>query len=129
MNDITDNVYERWEALGLLRGFKDDEIKKKNAAELYEKMAKYLLSKESHIANSFEEAAFAIIYRVLLLDGVWNGPFIPSEIEETYKSFCNSNNPNLDEEANACAKTAEHYATNKKVSKKKPKNGGIFSVC
>ena len=121
-------VYEKWETLGLLGGFKGDEIKKKNAAELYEKMAKYLLSKEGHIAPSFDEAAFAIIHRVLLLDGVWNGPFIPSEIEETYKSFCNSDNPDLDEKVNACSKTAEHYATNKKISKKKPKNGGIPSI-
>lgn len=115
------NVYERWETLGLLKQFKDDDIKKKNAAELYEKMAKYLLSKDRRVVNSFEEAAFAIVYRVMLLDGVWNGPFIPSKIEETYKSFCNSNNPDLDEKVNACAKTSEHYAINKKVSKKKPK--------
>jgi hypothetical protein len=123
------NVYKRWEALGFLSGFKDDGIKKKNAAELYEKMAKYLLSKEGHIANHFKYAAFAIIYRVVSLDGVWNGPFIPSEIEETYKSFYNSSNTDLDEIANVCAKTAEHYAMNKKVSKNKQKNGRVPCIC
>ena len=113
--------------MGILSGLKNDEIAKQNAANLYEKMAKYLLEKEKPSNNEFENAAFAIIYRVILLDGTWNGPFIPKEIEETYNNFYGTQSVSIDNTADACAKTADYYATNKGI--KKPKNGRIPRVC
>lgn len=119
-------IVKEWESMGLLNGI-NDEIKKKNTSMLYEKMAQYLLSKESSIKNEFENAAFAIIFRVILTNGSWNGPFIPKEIEEVYNSYYESFSNSNDTTAEACLKTAEHFSKNK--SENKPKNGRIPSVC
>jgi len=122
-----EEVVDRWEKLGLLTVFKNDNQRKRNAAELYEKMAKYLLEKEGHIKNDFENAAFPIICRVIKVDGSWNGPFIPSEIEDTYNNFYESKVVSIDNTKDACLKTAEKYIKNNK--EKKPRNGRIPSIC
>lgn len=125
-NKNTDEIVERWEKLGLLSNFKNDNQRKINASELYEKMAKYLLGKEGHIKNEFDNAAFAIICRVIIVDGHWEGPFIPSEIEEAYNNFYESRELSLDNTFDACIKTANKYIKNNK--EKKPKHGGIPSI-
>lgn len=122
-----EEVVDRWEKLGLLTTFKNDNQRKRNAAELYEKMAKYLLEKDGHIKNDFENAAFPIICRVIKIDGQWTGPFIPSEIEETYNNFYNTETLSKDRTYTACVKTAEKYIINNR--EKKPKNGRIPSIC
>lgn len=120
-NESINDLVERWELIGLLKGLKKYS-KKKNAAKLYDKMAKYLIKKETPIRNEFENAAFAIIHRVIKSDGIWNGLFIPKEIEDTYNNFFDSRTKVFE----ACKKTADYYSMYN--YKKKPKNGGIPSI-
>lgn len=117
--------YEIWEQTGLLEPFKTDEVKKKNVAKMYSKMANYILTEEPN-AQEFETAAFAIICRVMKDGGEWNGPFIPKEILQTYRNYYSSIVSSDDKVAEACKKTAEYYSMNK--DENKPKNGGISSI-
>ena len=121
-----DDIVDRWKKIGLLESFKDDNIKARNAAELYEKMAEYLINKETPAKFDFETSAFPIICRVIKSDGMWNGPFIPSEIEDVYADFYEKQ-ISSDKSLDACMKTAEHYIKYKRENN--PKNGRIPSIC
>lgn len=107
-------VIEIWENLGLLEGLNDS--KKKTCAMYYEKMAEALIKFEN-IKYEFENAAFAIVRR-LITSGYKFDSFNPKEI---YTVYCNEyekiTDPKYDKVAKASVETCDHFAKTKNTPK------------
>jgi hypothetical protein len=101
-------IIETWEKMGLLKDLEYTE--KKTAAIYYEKAAMALI-KWDDIKYEFDNAAFAIIYK-LAKRGY---KFDNFNISEIYAIYCNeyekSNDPKIkDRVANAAAATCDYFA-------------------
>lgn len=101
-------IIETWEKMGLLKDLKYTE--KKTAAIYYEKAAMALI-KWDDIKYEFDNAAFAIIYK-LAKRGY---KFDNFNISEIYAIYCNeyekSNDPKIkDKVANAASATCDYFA-------------------